>query len=302
MTHVKPAPRAVAYTRRPIPGVHRQLVNVHTFDAYAPDEIARLVDAVGVRKAALPVLQTLTLAVLAGFFIAFGAMLFTLVMSGESGLGFGLHRWLGGIAFALGLVLVVIAGAELFTGNNLIVMAWADRKIGSAALLRNWTLVYAGNFAGSLAAAVLVLQSGTLGLGSGAVEATAVAIAVGKLALGWSEAFVRGILCNLLVCLAVWISFASRRVSGKILCILFPISAFVALGFEHSVANMYLVPIGMLAADGVIDWLALGRNLLPVTLGNVVGGASVAVVYWIVYLRAAGGNSASSRADRKDRA
>ena len=261
---------------------------MQNFDAYSPAQIARLIENVGVAKASLPTLQTLTLALLAGVFIAFGGMLFTLVMSGDSSLPLGLHRWIGGIAFSLGLVLVVIAGAELFTGNNLIIMAWADKKIGSGALLRNWGLVYLGNFAGALIAVMLLDYSGSLDIGGGAVEQTAIAIARGKVALEFDVALVRGILCNILVCLAVWLCAASHRVSGKILAILFPISTFVALGFEHSVANMYLVPIGMLADSGRIDWLALLGNLLPVTIGNVIGGCLVAVVYWVVYLRGQG--------------
>lgn len=261
---------------------------MQTFDAYSPAQIARLIENVGVSKASLPTLQTLTLASMAGIFIAFGGMLFTLVMSGDSSLPMGLHRWLGGMAFSLGLVLVVIAGAELFTGNNLIIMAWADRKIGTGALFRNWGLVYLGNFAGSLFAVILLHHSGSLALGAGIVEQTAIAIARTKLSLDFDVALVRGVLCNILVCLAVWLCAASHRVSGKILSILFPIPAFVALGFEHSVANMYLIPIGMLADSGRIDWLGLVGNLLPVTIGNVVGGCLVAIVYWVIYLRGKG--------------
>ena len=253
-------------------------------DAYTPPQMAALVESVGIRKADLPALQTATLGLLAGAFIAFGAMFYTLVMTG-SGLGFGPARLLGGVAFSLGLILVVVGGAELFTGNSLIVMAWAGRKIGTAALLRNWTLVYAANFAGALGTVVLVYFSGLLELGGGSVGETAVAIAAGKLRLGFLEAFTRGILCNVLVCLAVWLCFAAHDVAGKILAILFPITAFVALGFEHSVANMYLIPVGMLAGSG-IDVGGFVGNLVPVTLGNIVGGGGlVALVYWLVYLR-----------------
>jgi formate/nitrite transporter len=199
------------------------------------------------------------------------------------GLGFGPARLLGGAAFSLGLVLVVIAGAELFTGNNLIVMAWADRRITGLELLRNWTLVYIGNFIGAVATAVFVVWSGTLGLGGGAVEQTALSIAREKVALPFGEALVRGILCNALVCLAVWLSYASRQVSGKILAIVFPIMAFVALGFEHSVANFYFIPLGMML-DGNITAAQLAGNLAPVTIGNVIGGgAMVGLVYWIAY-------------------
>ena len=260
------------------------------FDAYTPAQIAEMIESVGVRKATLPLLQTLTLGVLGGVFIAFGAMLFTLVMSGDSNLGFGMHRWLGGVAFSLGLVLVIIAGAELFTGNNLIVMAWADKKITTAQLLCNWSLVYIGNFIGSIAAVLLIIKSGVLSMGEpSSMAETAIAIASGKVALNPEQAIIRGMLCNVLVCLAVWMCTASHRVSGKILCILFPVPAFVALGFEHSIANMYLIPVGMLAESDAIDWLLLMDNLLPVTVGNIIGGGGfVAFVYWVVYLRGNG--------------
>ena len=254
-------------------------------DAYAPVEIARLVEQVGVVKANMPALKTATLGVLAGAFIAFGGMFFTLAVT-DSGLGFGPTRLLGGLAFSLGLVLVVVAGAELFTGNNLIVMAWAERKITTAALLRNWALVYISNLAGALGSAVLVALSGTLDLGDGLVAQTAAGIAEAKLELDLLEAFARGVLCNILVCLAIWICFAAHSVSGKILAIVFPITAFVALGFEHSVANMYLIPVGMLAGGGDLDLAGFVGNLVPVTLGNILGGGVfVALVYWLVYLR-----------------
>jgi formate/nitrite transporter len=259
------------------------------FGAYRPPEIARLVEQAGVAKAALPVRHTLVLAVLAGAFIAFGAMTFTMTITG-SGLGFGPARLLGGLAFSLGLVLVVIAGAELFTGNNMIVMAWAARKISSWAMLKNWSIVYAGNFVGAVATAVLVHLSGVNSLGGGDLGVTAVEIARAKIGLPFAEAFFRGVLCNTLVCLAVWLSYAAHTVPGKILAVIFPVTAFVAMGFEHSIANMYFISIGMLAGAGepsitlLVDSF-LGK-LVPVTLGNIVGGSVfVALVYWIVYLR-----------------
>ena len=258
------------------------------FDAYAPAQIAVLVEEVGVRKAHMPAIQTATLGLLAGAFIAFGAMFYTLVMTG-SGLGFGPGRLLGGVAFSLGLVLVLVGGAELFTGNNLIVMAWAERRITSGQLLRNWGLVYLANLAGALGCVVLVSASGVLQLGGGAIAETAAAIAAGKLRLGVLEAFTRGILCNILVCLAVWLCFAAHSVSSKVLAIISPVSAFVALGFEHSVANMYLIPIGLLAGQQGLDPGGILGNLVPVTLGNIVGGGGfVALVYWLVYLRTPG--------------
>ena len=257
----------------------------HDNDAYAPPQIARLVEEIGMGKAALPVLQTLVLAVLAGAFIAFGAMFSTLAMTGNE-LGFGLNRVIGGVTFSLGLVLVIVAGAELFTGNNLIAMAWADRKISAAQLLRNWALVYCGNFVGGIGAALLVWQSGVLALGDGAFGAQAAAVASAKVSIPFMEALFRGVLCNALVCLAVWLCVAAHSVSDKILAIVFPITAFVALGFEHSVANMYTIPLGILIeADGVTVG-GLFANLVPVTLGNIAGGSVfVALVYWLVYLR-----------------
>ncbi|MBM3525348.1 MAG: formate/nitrite transporter family protein, partial [Alphaproteobacteria bacterium] len=221
-------------------------------DAYAPPEIAQRVEDGGVRKAGLPLRQTLILGILGGAFIAFGAMAYTVVVTGST-LGFGPTRLVGGIAFALGLILVLIAGAELFTGNTLIVMAWADRRITTARLLRNWAWVYLANAIGAFGCVALVHLSGVLALDDGGVGRTAAAIAAQKAGLGFGEAFFRGILCNVLVCLAVWLSFATTDVAGRILAILFPIAAFVALGFEHSVANMYLLPIGDLAAGRAID-------------------------------------------------
>jgi formate transporter len=250
-----------------------------------PSEIARLVEEVGTRKVALGLVQTLSLAVLAGAFIAFGAMFFTVVVTGSE-LGFGPTRLLGGVAFSLGLVLVIIGGAELFTGNSLIVMAWASRRVSTAALLRNWAIVYAGNLFGAIGMAVMIHASGVLDMGGGAVGESAVAITASKLALGPEQAFVRGVLCNVLVCLAVWMCFAARGATGKVAVIIPPVTAFVVLGFEHSVANMYLIPVGMLHRDGAIDLLALMSSLLPVTAGNIVGGGVlVALVYWLIYLR-----------------
>jgi len=254
-------------------------------DAYTPAKMAELVEGIGVKKAALPTVPTLMLGLLAGAFIAFGAMFFTLVMTNQY-MGLGSARLLGGIAFSLGLILVVVGGAELFTGNNLIVMAWADRKVTTLQLLRNWGLVYISNLSGAVGAAALVYWSGTLSFGDGAVAETALDIAIAKINIDPLQAFIRGILCNILVCLAVWLCFAAHHVAGKILAIVFPISAFVALGFEHSVANMYFIPLGMLISGGDISVMDFLNNLVPVTLGNIVGGGVfVALVYWAVYLR-----------------
>ncbi|MDA0239954.1 MAG: formate/nitrite transporter family protein [Proteobacteria bacterium] len=252
-------------------------------DAYAPGEIAKRVSTAGVAKATLPALPMFVLALLAGAFIAFGGMLFTLAVT-DSGLGYGPGRLLGGLAFSLGLILVVIGGAELFTGNNLIVMAWAEERITLGQLMRNWGIVYTGNLIGSLAMALGVFWSGILNGGGGGLMQTAISIAEAKVALSPLEAFLRGIFCNVLVCLAIWLCFAAHSVSGKILAIVFPITAFVALGFEHSVANMYLIPVGMLAGAALSVGGLIG-NLLLVTAGNVIGGGVlVALVYWLVYL------------------
>ena len=264
------------------------MIQHNSTDAYAPAEIAQRVENAGVAKAGLAAIPTLVLAVLAGAFIAFGAMLYVVVVT-DSGLGFGPERLLGGLAFSLGLILVLVGGAELFTGNSLIVFAWADRKITGTRLLRNWGLVYLGNFIGATATAVMVYWSGIHNLADGEVAATAMRIAEAKLALAPIETFIRGILCNVLVCLAVWLCFAARSVAGKILAIVFPISGFVALGFEHSVANMYMIPAGWLAGSELVTTGGYAANLLIVTIGNVIGGGVlVALVYWLVYRRRCG--------------
>jgi formate/nitrite transporter len=271
-------------------------------DAYPPAQVARLVEEVGVKKATLPALQTVMLGLLAGAFIAFGAMYFTVAMTGSAPLGFGPARLLAGLAFSLGLILVVVGGAELFTGNSLIVMAWAGRRITTAQLARNWTVVYLANFAGALGTALLMRWSGTLQLGGGAVAEMAVGIAQVKVALPFGEAFFRGILCNTLVCLAAWLCFAAHTVGEKVLAIVFPISAFVALGFEHSVANMYLIPVAMLQGAPDVTVAGFLANLIPVTLGNVVGGGVfVAAVYWLIYLKGAPGLAAVPPSEREQR-
>lgn len=250
-------------------------------DAYKPAEIARLVETAGVAKAHLATGQTLTLAILAGVFIGFGGAAYTMVMTGADP-GFGPARFLGGMVFSLGLILVVVGGAELFTGNALMTMAAVDRKITLAALLRNWGLVYLGNLVGSLSLALVMMFTGLL---EGGMGGTASALAEAKAALSPVEAFSRGVLCNALVCLAVWLTFGARTAAGKILAVLWPIAGFVLLGFEHSVANMYLLPQGVLAGAEIGFGAVLG-NLLWVTLGNIVGGAGgVALAYRFAYLR-----------------
>lgn len=263
---------------------------IYGFDAYAPKEIAERVENVGVTKARLPLAQQIVLGTLAGGFIGLGAFYFTLVTS-DATLSFAASRVLGGLTFSLGLILVVVAGAELFTGNNLLVMAWASGRITTAELLRNWLVIYLANLAGALGLVLLVYLSNQWQMNGNAVGINAVKIAAAKAALPFWPAFFKGILCNILVCLAVWMALAGRSVTDKILAIVLPISAFVAAGLEHSVANMYFIPLGILLQDRLaaagmepLAWPGLVNNLLPVTLGNIVGGAvMVALIYRFVY-------------------
>ena len=269
---------------------------LYGLDAYSPGEVARRVENVGVAKARLPLVQTALLGVLAGAFIGLGALVFTLVAA-DATLGFAASRLLGGLCFSLGLVLVSVAGAELFTGNNLLAMAWADGRIATRELLRNWVVVCVANFVGAAGLAVLVWLSGHASMNGNAVAETAVRIAVSKVALPWHEAFFRGVLCNVLVCMAVWMAMAARSVADKVLAIVFPITAFVAAGFEHSIANMYFVPLAMLLVEsGTVaapaahapSWAGLAGNLVPVIAGNLVGGSVlVALVYHLIYRKAA---------------
>ena len=269
-------------------------------DALLPAEMATRAAYIGVRKAEAPALTMFTLSVLAGAFIALGAVFATNTAAGASELPFGVAKLLTGLVFCLGLILVVVGGAELFTGNNLIVMAWASGKVTTWALLRNWVIVYLGNFVGSIGTAVLVLWSKQYTFGGGAVGETALKIASGKADLDFFQAMALGVLCNALVCLAVWLTFSARSTIDKIAAIIFPITAFVAAGFEHSVANMYFVPYGLLikaldpafVAEKGLDLTNLTwgnfliNNLLPVTIGNIIGGAVlVAAIYWSVFLR-----------------
>ncbi len=274
------------------------------FDPYSPAEMAERVEQVGVTKANLDFWSVLALGTLAGAFIAFGANLFNVVVH-DSSLSFGLTQLIGGAAFSLGLVLTIIAGAELFTGNNLIVIAYIEKRITFRQLMGNWITVYIGNFLGALAVALAVYLSGQWSLNSHLVGGKALLIANTKVNLPLFQAFTRGILCNTLVCLAVWLSFACREIAGKIMAIMFPITAFVAAGFEHSIANMYFVPLGLILknnpevivatsilAKKTVEFSSLTwgnfiiNNLIPVTVGNVIGGAFlVGVTYWFVYLR-----------------
>lgn len=273
-------------------------------DALLPKEMAEKAERIGADKTRLPVLSLLTLAVLAGAFIAFGSLFSTIAISAtDNHLTFGLVRVVAGLTFSLGLILVVVGGAELFTGNNLMVMAWAGGKISLGGMLRAWALVYIGNFLGAVATAVMVFLAGVHGNGDSAVGAAALNIAEAKAALPFFQALMRGVLGNVLVCLAVWLCYSAHSTTDRILCIVPPVTAFVAAGFEHSVANMFILPYGLLikelaepafwtaiqqspASYDALSWGAFFSNLAPVTIGNVIGGGMfVGAVYWFIYLR-----------------
>ena len=260
-------------------------------------------EATGSAKAGRDALTLLVLGLLAGAFIALGAIFMTVVLTGAGGLPWGVARLLGGLAFSLGLILVIISGAELFTGDALMIVAWASRRITLAALLRAWSLVYVGNIAGALGTAALVFLAGHHGFAGGAVGKTALAIAASKAALPTVQLFFLAILCNVLVCLAVWMSFGARGAVDKVMVIIPPIAAFVAAGFEHSIANLYLLPyaLAVKAWAGAGFWAAIGEsaadyqalsvgnvvhNIIVATIGNLVGGSlMVGAVYWFIYLR-----------------
>lgn len=248
-------------------------------DAYKPAEIALLVETAGVAKARLTLTPLVTLACLAGVFIAFGAMFFLAVLAGADA-AYGPTRLAAGAAFSLGLILVIVGGAELFTGNALMVLAWVDGRIGTRDVLRNWTIVFLANLVGALAMVALAVMAG---LDKGAIGAPAAQIATAKFKLGAGELLARGALCNALVCLAVWLSVSARDTTGKVMVIVPPIAAFVALGFEHSIANMFLLPFG-LAAGAAGGFADIATNLFWVSLGNVIGGGGgVALSYWAAY-------------------
>jgi formate transporter len=286
-------------------------------DALLPPEMATRAEYLGVRKAEAPALYLFALAVLAGAFIGLGGVFATVVSAGSFTvtsladstaafsvtLPYGVTRLLAGMVFTLGLVLVVVGGAELFTGNSLIVMAWASRKVTTRGVLRNWGIVYAGNFVGAVGTALIVFLSRQYTFGGGASGVTALSIGASKVSLGFWQAVMLGILCNALVCLAVWLTYSARSTIDKIAAIILPIAAFVAAGFEHSVANMYFIPYALLiktfdpaftlqygakvAGLQKLTWESfLVNNLVPVTIGNIIGGAVlVAAVYWAIFLR-----------------
>ncbi len=288
-----------------------------SFDALLPAAMAAKAEDLGVKKANLPAINMFVLAILAGAFIGIGAIFATTVSAGgiaikdaagaaafSTGLPYGVTRLLAGLVFTVGLILVIVGGAELFTGNTLITIAFASKKVTAAQLLRNWVIVYAGNFVGALLTAYIVFLGKQYSFGNGAVGLTALSTGESKTALGFVQAIALGIMCNALVCMAVWMCYSARTTTDKILAIIPPIATFVAAGFEHSIANMYFIPIalfikgsgdtkffqliGKTAAD--FPHLTWGNffvaNLLPVTIGNIIGGAlMVGLIYWFVYLR-----------------
>jgi formate transporter len=287
------------------------------FDAVLPPAMAEKAEDLGVKKAGLPIMNMFVLAILAGAYIALGAIFATTIAAGSmsvkdatgaaafsTGLPYGVVRLLTGLVFSVGLILVVVGGAELFTGNNLIVMAFANKKVSLGGLMKNWVVVYLGNFVGSFLTAYIVFISKQYSFGNGAVGLTALNLGESKTSLAFIQAVALGMMCNVLVCMAVWLCYSARTTTDKILAIIPPISCFVAAGFEHSVANMYFIPIALF----IKNWgdpkffetigktaenfphLTWGNffiaNLLPVTIGNIIGGAfMVGLVYWFIYLR-----------------
>lgn len=262
-------------------------------DCYSPAQIQANVEKLGIKKATMPFLPCFMLSVVAGGSIALGAMYF-LIMLSDPGLTFALQRLLGGITFSLGLLLVLVAGAELFTGNNLIVMAWASRQITTGNVVRNWLTVWFGNLVGSLALVGLLYLSHIYALNDNGFAAAVLKVAVGKVTSDSLTIFVKGVLCNLLVCLAVWLAYAGRTVADKLAAIILPVSAFVAAGFEHCIANQFLLPLALLLKEvghgpagqdvSALTMASVLHNLLFATLGNIVGGSGlVGAVYWAIY-------------------
>ena len=272
-------------------------------DALLPPEMALACEAAGAAKAGRNAFALIVLGVLAGAFIALGAMFMTVVLTGTGDLPWGFARLLAGLVFSLGLILVIVGGAELFTGDSLMIVACASQRITLGALLRAWSLVYVGNIAGAVGTAALVFLAGQHGFNGGAVGKTALAVASAKSALPTVQLFFLAVLCNVLVCLAVWMSFGARSTTDKIMVIVPPVAAFVAAGFEHSIANLYLLPYGLAlkAWAGPEFWTAIGQsaaaypeltsasalhNIAVATIGNLVGGSlMVGAVYWFVYIR-----------------
>jgi len=282
----------------------RQSPQLVMFDAIMPATMAERAEQVGVKKSATDPSTVFVLAVLGGAFISFGAIFATTVTAGGEALPYGLVRLLSGLVFSVGLILVVVGGAELFTGNNLIVMAWASRKVRTRALALNWLVVFAGNFVGAFSTAVLMFYTTQYEFGGGSVGLAALSAADGKLHHGFVATVMLGIMCNALVCLAIWMSYSGRSTMDKIISVIPPVAAFVAAGFEHCIANIYYVPVAILIKAGAPKpfWDAIQKtpenyadltwpnflvaNLVPATIGNIIGGGlMVGAVYWFVYLR-----------------
>ncbi|MBA7541831.1 putative formate transporter 1 [subsurface metagenome] len=268
----------------------------------SPKEIANAMIGMGKAKSNLSISRMLLLGILAGVYIGFGSQLaITVTYDMPKYLGVSFTKFMFGSVFSVGLMLVIIAGSELFTGNNLILIGVLNREGSLGKMFKSWFWVYVANFLGSLLLVWIIFGTGLWKTGNFAVGAKALSIANGKVNLSWCEAFTRGIGCNWLVCLAVWIAIASRDITGKIFGIYFPIMAFVTLGFEHSIANMFFIPMGLLlkgnanvvtmaGLTGKLSNLTLQgffvNNLIPVTLGNIIGGSFfVAVIYWFLYLK-----------------
>lgn len=281
----------------------RKALGGNIIDTLLPPEMALACEAAGTAKAGHDALVLIILGLLAGAFIALGAIFMTVVLTGAGELPWGVARLLAGLVFSLGLILVIVGGAELFTGDSLMIVACAGGRITLNALLRAWCLVYVGNIGGAVGTAALVFLAGQHEFGDRAVGKTALAIASAKAALPTIQLFFLAVLCNVLVCLAVWMSFGARTSTDKVLVIVPPIAAFVAAGFEHSIANLYLLPYGLSikAWAGPEFWAAIGQsaaaypeltadgaihNIAVATIGNLVGGSlMVGAVYWFVYLR-----------------
>jgi formate transporter len=297
---------------------------VVTFETILPATMAVRAEEIGVRKATSDPVAVFVLGVLGGAFISLGAVFATTVSAGSVAIAspdgttaliaappYGIMRLLTGLVFSLGLMLIVVAGAELFTGNNLIVMAWANGKVKTADLLRNWAIVFAGNFCGALSTAVLMFCTTQYTFGGGAVGLAALSAANSKASLAFFPALALGVMCNALVCLAIWMSYSARTTIDRIATVVPPVAAFVAAGFEHCIANIYYIPVGLFIKAGAGDafWKSVGKtaadypeltwqnfiaNLAPVTIGNAVGGSlMVGLVYWFVYLRRPAGKSSS---------
>jgi len=269
-----------------------------------PPAMAVRAEASGVKRASISLTTLLVLSVMAGAFVSFGAVFATTVSAGAADLPYGIVRLLVGLVFSAGLIMVIIGGAELFTGNNLLVMAWASKKVTTRAVLLNWVLSFAGNFVGAIVTAALMFYTTQYTFGGGSVGLAALNIANAKTSLAFIPALTLGIMCNALVCVAVWMCFSARTNIDRVVTVIPPIAAFAAAGFEHSIANIYFIPMGLFIKAGAPDsfWKAIGKtaadypeltwsnflvgNLIPVTIGNVIGGSlMVAAVYWFVYLR-----------------